>query len=89
MRARSKRALREVVKRADDRGVPCFFVGDTNIHGPFAVAKNFEWAEGKTIDKVGFSVPPGWVHGKSDADQFAAPTDHKHGTIATARWERR
>lgn len=88
MRAKSKRALRDVVKRADARGIPCFFIGDTNIHGEFVVTKNFEWIKGKPIDKIGFSVPEGMEHGNSMAQDFSAPIDHKNGTVAVARWGR-
>ncbi len=86
VRAQSKRALRKVVRGSMRDGMPCFVVGDMNIYEEFRVIRRFEWIRGVGIDKVGLALPKRLTRGDCSFDMYPAPTDHKRGVAAVARW---
>ena len=77
MRRKSKKLVRDLVRKHKRAGRPVFVMGDTNLFLPFWMPQDFKWYRARGIDKLGGTLP-----GKGRA--YPAPTDHKHGVKATA-----
>lgn len=89
VRTKSRIELRRLVKDAIEEEMPCYLMGDMNIHRPFLIARGFRWIKGKGIDKVGLALPKKFKRGKAKFSEFAAPIDHKHGVATVSEWSRR
>jgi len=77
-RRKSKRDLRQLVRKHKKAGRGVIVMGDMNLYKPFKMPPGFKWIRKFGIDKIGSTVP-------GNASLFAAPTDHKHGVKATLR----
>lgn len=77
-RRKSKRDLRQLVRKHKKAGREVIVMGDMNLYKPFKMPPGFKWIRKFGIDKIGSTLP-------GTASLFEAPTDHKHGVKATLR----
>lgn len=89
-RAESKAMVARLMRKHVAAGREVFLVGDLNIHASFVLpVLGFRWARAVGVDKVGVAVPLDREVVRAEADTFPAPTDHKHGVVATIRTRRK
>lgn len=88
-RQTSIRTIRSLVLEHLAAGRVVILIGDFNLFEPVSLrVGRFRWIRGQGVDKVGIAVPEGVELTSTDYELFLAPTDHKHGVIARARWTR-
>lgn len=80
VRAMSLDQLRAIVKYNLAAGHEVWVIGDMNIHEYIRIP-DLTWIKGRGIDKIGVA---GGDYDVTGFVEVPAPTDHKHGYVATA-----